>query len=122
MFPMREAGLAVASSIGGFAQVVVLAVGAKRVLPPMRGGALFTLRVETSVLLSLAAAGAMGVLVWLGLDPIRGLATDAGLAGRWVHLAALGVLVPAGAVFYALLSLKRAEFRWLRSRSLPDAG
>lgn len=118
MFPLQETGLALASSTGLFIQVLVLAIGAKRVLPAFQTKHLFTLSVERSLLFSITTAAIMGFAIWSALDPIKALADQAGLSERTAHIATLAAAVPAGAILYALLNCKRAELRWLRSRSI----
>lgn len=118
MFPLKETGLALASSAGLLTQVFVLAIGAKRMLPAFDQNPLFSLTVERSLLYSIGSACLMGVLIYVLVAPVENALMRAGATGRWIHIGSLGCLVPIGAVLYAGLSIRRLELKWLRSRSI----
>jgi putative peptidoglycan lipid II flippase len=89
VFPMAEAGLALATAISSTVQVVWLSVALSRHLPDVRWSL-----VATGAARTLLAGGAMGSIVWYLLRP--------GVLGDYGNLVQLAVGVPVGVAVFVV--------------------
>lgn len=116
MWPMKEAGLALGSSIAAAVQLVALACIAHRRLSPDRR--LFDGALTGSLARSLLATGVMLAALW-GAGLLWGALGDAIPRLRWLRLAADCAI---GGIAYAVASLIlcRVELGWLVGRHADD--
>jgi putative peptidoglycan lipid II flippase len=105
VFPMAEAGLALATAVSSAVQVVWLSIVLGRHLPDVRWGFIAAGAARTVV-----ASGAMGMIVWCIIRP--------SVLGNFNSLVQLAVVIPVAVVVFALAArtLKCPELADLLSR------
>jgi putative peptidoglycan lipid II flippase len=101
--PLGHVGIAIATTVAAWVNVVLLARGLKGMVHPSK-------KFWSRSLRTVAASVAMGVIVWLGLQVLAGWFDEA----FWKQCVALGILIGLGISAYAVLVL------WWKATSIGE--